>query len=388
MEANLIVESNHVNEKTWNGALQNAGIDGTIFQSTYWAEYARKVHDDHPIYLSSTDKKGNVNGLLLAIQSRYGNYPAFNWGDSLGMRGIIIRKLYETGLKRVFERILPFIQWQNGPVVLQQSLLENHSPDKTYRDLIEEILSISEARNFYAIRFARPPYFMDRAELMFSYGFEKRRMGTILVDVGQSVESMWGSIDRKNRHGIKKAEQGITFAEVTKLVELRDFYSVYVQMAKREEAKAYPFSHFESLWNFFHPLGKIAAFIAFFRDKAIATNISLMHSSMIHLYAVADSDFARSSKICANDALWWHILKWAHDRGFRYFDLSGNFLHKVDAGDEKACSLYKFKSKWGGKNIEFNDYWKSVDRSAFRARARSAKILNPFLREGEGCHTY
>jgi len=384
----LIVESDRTNEKSWNDALQNAGINGTIFQSTFWAEYARKIHGDHPIYLSSTDKKGNIIGLLLALQSCYGDYPAFNWGDSLSMRGFFIRKLYKAALKSVFERMLPFIQWQNGPVVLQQSMPENHSPDRTYRDLIERILRIAEETKCYAIQFARPPYFMDRAEIMFSYGFEKERMGTILVDVGQPVESMWESIDRKNRHGIKKAEQDITFAEVTKLVELQDFYSVYVQSTKRQGAKPYPFSHFESMWDFFSPMDKIAAFIAFFRDKPVAANVSLMHNSMMHLYAVADSDFARSSKICANDSLWWHVLKWAHDRGFSYFDMSGSFFDKIDAGDKKAYSLYKFKSKWGGKDVEFNDYRKSVDQSAFRVRSKSARILNPFLREGEGCHTY
>jgi hypothetical protein len=374
----MIVESDHVNETSWNDALRNAGDDGTIFQSTFWGEYARKVLGDHPIYLSSTDKKGNINGLLLAMQSRYGNFTVLT---SSGMRGTIVHKLYETGLKRVFDRILPYVIWRNGPLVFEHSLPKDHSFDKTYCDLIEKILDVAEARNFYAIRFARPPYFADRAELMSSYGFEKRRMGTMLVDVGQSVKSMWESIDRKNRHGIEKADREITFAEVTKPAELHDFYRLHVQWTKRLKTKAMPFSHFESLWNFFFPLGKIVAFIAFLRNKPIATNILLKHNKMIHVYTYGDSDFARSNKICATDALYWHIMKWAHDRDFRYLDLSGTFLYKIEAGDQKAWNLYRFKSKWRGKEIEFNDYRKSIDRSAFGARAKSAKILSPFLED-------
>ena len=373
----MIVESSRVSERSWNDALKDAGNDGTIFQSTFWADYVREVIGDHPIYLFSTDKKGNINGLLLAIQSCYGRYPALN---SRSMRGIMFGKLYETALGPVFDRILPYVLWQNGPVILQKSLLENHSLEEIYSDLIENILNIAKARNIYAIKFARPSYFTDRAELMSSYGFEKRRMGTILVDVRQSIESLWGSIAKPARRNIRKTEQDVTVAEVTKLVELRDFYDLHVQSTKRLKIKTYPFSHFESLWNFFSPPGKIVAFTAFIKDEPIGASISLMHNEMIHEYAYADSDYARSNRIYVIDALKWHIMKWAHDRNFRYFDLSGIELYRIDAGDEKARNIFRFKSKWSGKVVEFHDYKRTF-------HVKGTKLLGLFLEEGEGFHT-
>lgn len=373
----MIVESSRVNERSWNGALKDAGNDSTIYQSTFWADYAREVIGDHPIYLSSTDKKGNINGLLLAIQSCYCRYPALT---ERSMRGIMFGKLYEIALGPVFDRILPYVLWQNGPVVLQKSLLDNHSLEEIYSDLIESILNIAEARKVYAIKFARPSYFTDCAELMSSSGFEKRRMGTILVDVEPSIESLWRSIDRSARRNISKIEQDVTVAEVTKLVELRDFYDLYVQSTKRLNTKTYPFSHFESLWNFFSPLGKMVAFTAFIKDKPIGASISLTHNDMIHEYAYADSDYTRSNRIYVIDTLKWHIMKWAHDRNFRYFDLSGIEFYKIDAGDEKACNIFRFKSKWGGEVVEFHDYKRTF-------HVRGTKLLSLFLTEGEGFHT-
>jgi len=376
----FIVELDKVNEKSWNEALENAGINGTIFQSVFWAKYAEEVHGDYPIYLISTDKKGNINGLLLAIQSRYGNYPAFNWGSCPGIRGFVIRKLYKTALRRIFDRTLPFIQWQNGPVVIQHSSLENSSPDKTYGALLEKILNIAEARNFYAIRFARPPYFLDRSQLMSAYGFKKRRMGTILVDLGQSTESLWRSIDRSSRRNIEKTEADFTFAEVRNRADFQDFYNFHVQSTRRLGIEPYPVSHFESLWNFFSSLGKMAVFKAFFRNKPIAASICLLHNGMVHEYTYADSNYARLNRIYAVEPLKWHIIRWAHERSFRYFDLGGAFFFKIDAGDEKARNIYRFKKKWG-KIVEFNDYSKTL-----RARMET-KILSLFLTEGEGCHT-
>ena len=373
----MIVESSRVNERSWNDALKDSGNDGTIFQSTFWANYAREVIGDHPIYLLSTNKKGNINGLLLAIQSCYSRYPALN---SRSMRGIMFGKLYETALGPIFDRVLPYVLWQNGPVVLQKSLLDNRSLEEIYSDLIENMLNIAKARKAYAIKFARPSYFTDRAELMSSSGFEKRRMGTILVNVRQPIESLWRSIDRSARRNISKIEQDVTVAEVTKLAELRDFYDLHVQSTKRLKIKTYPFSHVESLWNFFSPLGKIVAFTVFIKDKPIGASISLMHNDMIHEYAYADSDYARSNRIYVIDTLKWHIIKWAQDRNFRYFDLSGIEFYRIDAGDEKARNIFMFKSKWGGEVVEFHDYKRTF-------HVRGTKLLSLFLEEGEGFHT-
>jgi len=387
MKENLVVASERVSEKRWNDALRSADIDGTLFQSTFWAEYIRKVHGDHPIYLFSMDEKGNVNGQLLAFQSCYGNFPIFNYGGSTTPLGVFKRKLYKIALKKVFEKMLSFIYWQNGPVILKDSLENPYTCDEIYCSLIEKILSISEERKIYAIRLARPSYFMDHAELMDSYGFKKRKMGTVLVDLRRPVKSIWKSIKRSARRNITKIEGNIIYDEVKSLKDLQIFYNLLVQLTKRLKIKVYPFHHYESLWNFFSPLEKIIAFTAFFKDKPIGANIVLMHNSMVHEYMYADSDFARSNRIYVNDALKWHTIKWAHDSGFKYLDLSGTFFYKIETGNKKARNIYHFKSKFG-EAIEFNDYWKVTDRSILRLRLKGAKMLNLFLPEGSGYFTY
>ena len=73
----MIVEFDKVNEETWNEALSEAEPMGTIFQSTHWANYHKKTFGDRLIYIASLDKKGKIDGLLLAIESCYAKHSVF-----------------------------------------------------------------------------------------------------------------------------------------------------------------------------------------------------------------------------------------------------------------------------------------------------------------------
>ena len=98
-----------------------------------------------------------------------------------------------------------------------------------------------------------------------------------------------------------------------------------------------------------------------------------MHNGIIHLLTLGDSDFARSNRIRSSDVLIWNIINWAREQNFKYFDLSGVELHKIDAGDKKAYGIYKFKAKWGGKLVEYHDYKLTLNEKQILT------CLNPFF---------
>lgn len=55
----MIVELEKASVKRWNAALSEAEPKGTIFQSTFWAEFLNKTFGDRPIFLASFNKRGN-----------------------------------------------------------------------------------------------------------------------------------------------------------------------------------------------------------------------------------------------------------------------------------------------------------------------------------------
>lgn len=368
----MIVELKKVNEKIWNAALSKAESEGTIFQSTYWAKYLQKTFGDRPIYIVSLDNNGNIEGLLLAIESCYAKHSALTL---CGKRGLLFGKLYKQAISPVFHKMVPSIVWENGPIILSQSSVKNPSHKKVlYRKIVEKIVDEAQKRNCYKIKFARPTFFNDNTEIFSSLGFRKKRMGNILVDLDQPLEDLWKRIENKTRRLIRRAtDKNDEIAEVSKIDELREFYDIHLQTSKRANTKTYPFSHFGSLWNHFSPLNKAVVFIARFRDEPLGALILLMHNKIIHIYAGGDSDYARSHKMQATRVLLWHIMKWAHERGFKYFDLAGVELYKIDAGYKKALGIYRFKSKWGGKLVEYHDYEKLIQEKDL------IKLLNRFL---------
>jgi len=368
----LIFEIKNPSTKIWDNVLEKAGPNGTIFQSTVWADYLKKTYGDRPIYLAYFDKRGNILGLLLALESCYAKHPALT---QLGKSGMVFGKIYRHVAARLLHKVLPFIYWEGGPVVLPTSQNCSISFDRkiVYRKIIDRITEIATSRNCYEIKFARSPYFDDVSEIFFSAGFEKRRMGTILVNLECTEEELFKSIDRDCRRCIRRGiEQGIEISEARNLEDLEQFYYLNVEHAKRSGIKIYPYSYFISLWNHFVPIGKLVIFISRRKDKPLAGLLCLMYNRTVHVYRLGDSDYARANKLYAYYPLTWHAIKWAQERGFKYFDWTGVELYKIDAGYQKALTIYRFKKKWG-KLVEFHDYMK-----AFRS-PNILKTLNHFF---------
>ena len=362
MDLAMIVEFKEVNEKTWNTALIETEIKGTIFQSTHWAEYLRKTYGDRPIYIASLDNKGNIQGLLLAIESCYAKHPALTL---LGKRGLLFGKLYKHTISPVFDKILPFIFWEHGPLILTQNarLMEKSSRKKMlFREIVEKIVEKAQEKNCYEIKLARSAFFDDHGDIFSSLGFWKRRMGTILVNLQEPLDTLWSRINRKARKNIEKLQDDVEIVKASNRNELDEFYKMHLQMSKRAQVKTYPYSYFASLWDHFSKNDMIAVFVAKIKGRPLAGSLSLIFNHTIHDFALADSDYARSMRLYASDVLKWYVMKWGHEKGLKYHNFGGVELYKVDAGDSKAQGIFRYKSKWGGQLIEFMDYGKVFPR--------------------------
>jgi hypothetical protein len=371
----LIVEHEAVNEKIWNEALGEAGPNGTLFQSTYWAGYLKKTFGDRPLYVESLDKKGNIEGLLLAVESCYAKHPSLTL---LGARGRVFGRLYKRVLSPAFHRMLPFIFWEGGPIILPRfSEQETVQRETLYRKIIERVVEEAARRNCYEIKIARPPFFDDQSVMYSSLGFQKKRMGTMLIRLDQPIDVIWGRIERKTRQIIRRTmEKSVEFNKVDKLEELEEFYGVCVQKSERTETKIYPFSYYANLWKFFYPRNMIVSFTLSLKDTPLGVLTFLMHNKIIHIHSGGDSDYARLNKMEATRALIWHMVEWAHEIGFKYFDLAGVELYKMDAGYKKAIDICAFKSKWGGQLVEYHDYERKLQERKLARRAHA--FLNHF----------
>lgn len=365
----MAVISNKIRRKEWDSALGEAGANGTIFQSTYWADYLSETFGDRPMYVASFDKRGEIRALLLAFESCFAAHPM---ATLLGKRGQLLGGTYAHVLSPLFHKLVPFTFWENGPIILPGTSGETSSR-LLYEEVIKETVIYAQKRGCYEIKFARPPFFEDDAVVWSSLGFQRKRMGTVLVGVEDLVEALWKRIDYKARRNIEKNKADLSVIEISKPDQLADFHEMHVQSTRRTGMKHYPLSFFRSLWRFLFPNDRIVGFIAYFRDEPVGGSISLVYNRVVHEYVHCDSDYSRQNRLYPLDCLKWHTIKWAHEHNLEYFDLSGVELHKIDAGDQKAINIYRFKSKWGGKLVEYHDY-------ALKLRDKKlVKFLNRFM---------
>lgn len=371
-----IVELKSVNKKKWESALQEAGVNGTLFQSSYWADFLEMTYKDHPIYVACLDRRGDIQALLLAIESCYAKHPSFR---ATSKRHKTFLPLYKHVLMPIFQKTLPYIVWENGPIVLPR-FREETDKDTLNGDIIRKTIKIAKERKCYSLAFVRPSFSSDQSFLFSSLNFEKKRMGTRLINLNESLEVLWKNVNRTTRQNIERSKLNMQIETIGSIADLRLFYDMHIENCIRANRTIRPFSFFSSLWNYFSSKGKVAGSIAYYNGKIIGSVLLLTHNLTAHLYALGDSNFSRLNRINVLDSLLWHQIKWTRERDFKCLDLSGVELHKIDAGDAKATGIYKFKSKWGGQLVEYHDYRKMLRSS------KTVNILNRFLSEGEGFH--
>jgi len=185
-------------------------------------------------------------------------------------------------------------------------------------------------------------------------------MGTILVSLTDNKDILWKNIKNKTRKNIGRLNNKIEISEINNKMDLNLFYELYLEMAERSRIGIYPLSFFIDLFEQFYSLNFVKIFLAKYNDVPVGADIVLTFNNCITLYFTVDSNFSRKNKIYVGDFLKWHIIKWGYENGYEYFDLNGVELYKIKKGNKKALSIYRFKSKWGGKLITFQDYEKII----------------------------
>ncbi len=339
--------------RSWNDFLVDAGIPGSIFQSTFWADYREKKYGDEPHYIVKLDERGEVLGALLCLESCYAKHATFH-----RLRGhpLLFEGLNRCLLSPLMQRVLPYLYWENGPVI-SPTVNEEGLYDSVFDQLLSKAVELGGEEGCYSIGFARPSLYHDNRRVFLEHGFDGRHMGTFLVPLDKPEEELWNGLRRRMKRNIRRClDMRVEIDEVEEREELKDVYGIHVEMCSRSGITILPYSHFTSLWDHFNPLGMMKLFVARYKGSPIAVDGVLLYNGLITAYCWADSDLAREEKLYVNDMLNWHVINWGRDNGYRFYDLAGVEIHKIDEGQSKAENIYSYKEKWGGELVEFNDY--------------------------------
>jgi FemAB-related protein (PEP-CTERM system-associated) len=205
-------------------------------------------------------------------------------------------------------------------------------------------------------------------------------------ELEQDPKVIMGSLHKKVRYKIRKAEEhGLQF-EICGPEALTSFYDLFVRGMRSLGSPAFNKRFFEWIFREFGKEMRIA--MVRYEGNIIATAISGSFKDKVDgLWASSVADF---QNLYPNEFMYWKHLEYACKEGFRYFDFgrsskeSGPFEFKKKFGAQVQPLYYQYcsnkknkfhKLNYAGKQYQVaSNIWKHLPLSV-------AKIVGPRLRK-------
>jgi len=124
--------------------------------------------------------------------------------------------------------------------------------------------------------------------------------------------------------------------------QMRNFYSLFAQSMRRLGTPVFPSRLFHNLFEEFPKHAQMM--IVYNGTKPVSGVLSFFfRDTILPYYSGASPD---APGLAANNFMYWQLMKWAGEQGFRYFDFGRS---------KKGTGSCAFKSQWN-MNMQALDY--------------------------------
>lgn len=164
---------------------------------------------------------------------------------------------------------------------------------------------------------------------------------TFNTSLSADADAMKKRLPKDTRYMVRKAEKaGLRMEKGTE--NLRDFYQLFAQSMQRLGTPVFPLSLFQNLLDEFPQDTQLA--LVYNGEQLVTGVLSFFfRDTILPYYAGASPD---ATRLAANNFMYWELMKWAGESGFRQFDFGRS---------KKGTGSFAFKSQWN-MNIEALDY--------------------------------
>lgn len=203
----------------------------------------------------------------------------------------------------------------------------------------------SEFKNPFRISFH--PYLVKHFFSFTNWKLSSFGKNTYFIDNfhQKTADQVWSLFRKTLRHSLNKAKnKRLKIVKCSTKTDLKFFYNIYIQTAKRNKFLPYPFSFFEFFWK--SPDAEII--LAKYNGRVIAGSCFLFYDKFIHYFLNASNQ--RFKDLFPNHLILWNQIQKYVGKNFEVFDLGGT---------GSGASLEIFKSGWGTKKypiFEFSNF--------------------------------
>ncbi len=211
---------------------------------------------------------------------------------------------------------------------------------------------------------------------------------TLLIDLSLSLDELLAQMHRQHRQNIRRSErEGIAVREGDE-TDLDAFYRLHLATSERQQFEPFSWAYFVRMWEVLRPHRAIALLLSEYQGEAISALLLVPFGDTVIAKVSGWSGQHGSRR--PNEAVFWGAIRWAKERGFRYFDLEGidpAAAHAILDGQPIAEELYHsptfFKLMFGGQvalyPVAYDYVFNPLLRWAYR-------VVSPALQRGSVLH--
>jgi len=173
----------------------------------------------------------------------------------------------------------------------------------------------------------------------------KRHKVAMELPLAATVDEQWHALDKKVRNQVRKAEKSAVVILDGGADLLADFYAVFARNMRDLGTPVYSARLFRQVLATFPNHSRV--FVATLDGRPIAA--SVVHWYRHGIEVPWASSLREFNPLCANVLLYWQMLQFAIERGFKTFDFG-----RSTPGE----GTYQFKKQWGAVPRELVwEYW-------------------------------
>jgi len=326
----------------WDGWLRDSPGGGHVLQSYAWGEFKRRF-GWKPLRLV-LESEGEVAGV--------GQFLAYN---TLPVPGVLM--YCSKG---------PWLPWEDEEAV---------------RAFFDGASAVAGRAGAHTLKIEPEVLGRSVKALLEDIGFHEARYAlnfdtTVTVDLSPPEEELLARMRKSTRYGVRKAAR-----EGVEVVEPEDFEAAwetfYGWMEDTAERKSgftirRPREYLHDMMRAMHDAGQGNLFLAVHEGKPLAGVFVFTFGEKYWFMHGASSTEKRSYN--PNHLLQWEVMRWAKQRGIRYYDMVGIPKPEDRNEDDPYYGVYRFKTGFGG---DVTDFLGCLDLPIKNSRAKAWYRLEP-----------
>lgn len=182
---------------------------------------------------------------------------------------------------------------------------------------------------------------------------------SIVLDIKPDEATLLAQMKEKWRYNVRLAgRKGVTVRVAETIEDVQAWYRLLETTGERDQFGVHTLAYYLQVWRTFTPRDEARLLLAEHDGQLLAgIFVSIIAQQGIYLYGASSNE---QRQLMPNYLLQWEAIRWAKSRSATCYDFWG--IPETDANDEAMAGVYRFKSGWGGRVVQFLGNYEYVYR--------------------------